>query len=201
MGPLEASKPWNPRDIAGLFRFLQRAWRCCVSEIDSSLRTRDTGDTDLERRLHRLIAKVGADVERLSFNTAIAAMIEFVNACVALDKDAPPLTREQISRLALVLSPFAPHIAEELWSRCGNAGFAMHAPWPAYDAALLHDAVVEVPVQVQGKVRSRVRVPAGADAAAHESIALADPRVRECIADKPVKKVIVVPGRMVNIVV
>ncbi len=201
MGPLEASKPWNPRDIAGLYRFLQRLWRSCVSEADGALRVREAPDPDLEKRLHRLIAKVAGDVERLSFNTAIAAMIEFVNACVAADKESPPLTRAQVSRLALVVSPFVPHVAEELWAKAGGAGFAMHQRWPAHDEALLHDDEVEVPVQVQGKVRTRVRVPAGADAPTHERLALDDPRVRECIGDRPVKKIIVVPGRMINVVV
>jgi len=201
MGPLEASKPWNPRDITGLFRFLQRAWRVAVSEESGAIRAAAAPDEKLDRLLHRLIAKAGADIERMSFNTAIAAMIEFVNACVSADKGQGALTTEQLSRFALVLSPFAPHLAEEMWARAGNTGFAMHAPWPAVDESKLTDDTVEVPVQVAGKVRSRVMVPAGADVKAHEALALADERVKEFIAGKPVRKVIVVPGKMVNVVV
>jgi leucyl-tRNA synthetase len=201
MGPLEASKPWNPRDITGLHRFLQRLWRVAVDEQTGAVKAAAGADPGLEKHLHRVIAKVGADIERLSLNTAIAAMIEFVNAAVALDKGSGSLTADQIARVALVLSPFAPHLAEEVWSRLGREGFAMHQPWPTADAAMLVDDTVEVPVQVAGKVRSRIQVPAGADVKTHEAAAMADARVQEFIAGKPVKKVIVVPGKMVNVVV
>ncbi|CAG0963433.1 leucyl-tRNA synthetase [Phycisphaerales bacterium] len=201
MGPLEASKPWNPRDITGLYRFLQRAWRLGANEETGELKTAPQPDGKIERLLHRLISKVSGDVERLSFNTAIAGMIEFTNACVAIDKGSGALTSDQLARFALVLSPFAPHLAEELWSRLGRSGFAMHQPWPIFDGAMLKDDTVEVPVQVAGKVRGRVMIPAGADVKTHETIALADAKVQEFIAGKPVKKIIVVPGRMVNVVV
>ncbi|GJQ28771.1 MAG: hypothetical protein HBSAPP03_06550 [Phycisphaerae bacterium] len=201
MGPLEASKPWNPRDITGLHRFLQRAWRLVVHEETGTLKAAPAPDEKFERLLHRLVAKVAGDIDRLAFNTAIAAMIEFVNAGVAADKGAGVLSADQARRLALVLSPFAPHLAEELWVKAGGEGLAMRQPWPTVDQALLKDNEVEVPVQVGGKVRSRVMVPAGADVKLHETIALADAKVRESLAGKPVRKVIVVPGRMVNVVV
>jgi leucyl-tRNA synthetase len=201
MGPLEASKPWNPRDITGLFRFLQRTWRLTVNEESGETKLGAAPDEAVERALHRLIAKVETDIERLSFNTAIAAMIEFVNLCVAKDKGDGVLTREQLLRFVLVLSPFVPHIAEELWRRAGGQGFAMHQAWPTYDESQLRDAEVEVPVQVAGKVRSRVMVPAGADVKQHESIALSDAKVQASIAGRAIKKVIVVPGRMINVVI
>jgi len=196
MGPLEASKPWNPRDIAGCFRFLQRAWRLCVDEQTGDLRTRDAPDAAVERLLHRTAAKVEGDIERLAFNTAIAAMIEFVNAATG----AGGLTRGQAERFALVLCPFAPHMAEELWSKLGKGTLASLAPWPGYDEAMLRDESVEYPVQIQGKIRARITVPAKADGAAVEAAVLADAEVQKHLAGKSIKKVIVVPGKLVNIV-
>jgi leucyl-tRNA synthetase len=140
---------------------------------------------------------VGPRIEGLAFNTAIADLIKFVNAVPA----GASLTRAQASRFALLLSPFAPHIAEELWSRLGNTGLAMHQPWPAHDESMLRESELELPVQVNGKVRGRVMVPAGAESKAVEAAALGDSKVQEFLAGKPVKKVIVIPGKMINIVV
>ncbi|MBX3322423.1 MAG: leucine--tRNA ligase [Phycisphaeraceae bacterium] len=197
MGPLDASKPWNTRDIVGLYRFLQRVWRLCVDEETGTLRKVTDAEPDVEKRLHRMIHKVGSDIERLSFNTAIAAMIEFVNASAML-------TSDQMDRFVRALAPFAPHMAEELWDRLGRRealGSVAMQTWPAVDPAMLVDDEIEVPVQVLGKLRSRIRIPADADAKAMEDAALADERVREHIAGKTVRKVIVVPGRLVNIVI
>jgi leucyl-tRNA synthetase len=199
MGPLEASKPWNTRDTVGLHRLLQKIWRLCVEESGEALRLADTPDAGTEKLLHRTIAKAGADIEKLAFNTAIAAVFEFVNG-------AQTLTRDQMSRFVRTIAPFAPHLGEELWSRLGmhgvNAGSSVAlAPWPAYDAAMLVDDEVEIPVQILGKVRSKVVVASSADAKATETAALTDPRIAELIAGKTVRKVIVVPGRLVNIVV
>ncbi len=195
MGPLDASKPWAPRDIIGPFRFLQRAWRLAVDEQTGDLTVRNESDPDLERRLHRTIAKVTEDIERLAYNTAIAALIELVNAATSAG-----LTRDQIERFVLVLSPFAPHLAEEVWSRLGHAESLAHEPWPTYDPSLVTETQIELPVQVKGKVRSKVTVPAEADAAQIEAAVLADDRVKAALAGKTVRKVVVVPGRIVNIV-
>jgi leucyl-tRNA synthetase len=195
MGPLEASKPWNPRDITGLFRFLQRVWRLGVDEATGQLRVAETSDPDVEKTLHRAIAKVEADVDRLAFNTAIAAMIELVNAAMA-----PGMTRSQLERFVKMLAPFAPHIAEELWVKLGHHDCVSTQPWPDVDPAMLKDDAVEVPVQILGKVKARIIVPADADAAAHEALALADEKVKALIEGKTIRKVVVVPGKMVNIV-
>jgi leucyl-tRNA synthetase len=199
MGPLEASKPWNPRDITGLFRFLQRAWRLVVNEETGEVRAAAEANATLERELHRLIARVGPAIEKLGFNTGIAGMIEFVNEA-SRGGSAGTLTRDQIGRFALVLSPFAPHIAEELWSRLGYQGLAMHQSWPTFDQTMLIADSIEIPVQIAGKVRGRVIVPAGADPKMMESAALADARIQEMIAGKTIKKIVVVPGKMINIV-
>lgn len=205
LGPLEASKPWNPRDIVGVFRFLQRAWRVAVDERTGELLLAAERDAALERRLHRAIHKVGEDIERLAFNTAIAALIELVNAATRPTSMTDPtkggFTRDQLERFAILLSPFAPHMAEELWARLGNAPSIATAAWPSCDAAMLVDDSVELPVQIQGKVKARLVVPANADAAAIEALVLADAEVQRQIAGRPIRKIVVVPGRMVNVVV
>jgi leucyl-tRNA synthetase len=196
MGPLEASKPWNTRDISGLLRFLQRAWRLVIDENTGDLTLSESEDADVEKQLHRTIAKVESDVERLAFNTAIAALIAFVNTGTT----SGGLTRSQAERFARVLSPFAPHMAEELWHKLGKEGCVTLASWPGYDDAQLRDDSVEIPVQIMGKVRHRMMVPSDADAAALEKLVLDDAKVRELIAGKTVRKVVVVPGKLVNIV-
>jgi leucyl-tRNA synthetase len=196
LGPLETSKPWNPRDISGLFRFLQRAWRLCVSEQDGSLVLREAPDAEVEKLLHRTIAKVEEDIERLAFNTAIAALIKLVNDAGGRGG----LSRDQAHRFARVLSPFAPHMAEELWHKLGEPASIAHAAWPTFDPAQLVDDTVELPIAIKGKVRSKLSVPADAEPAALEQLALADARIVELLAGKTVRKVIVVPGKMINLV-
>jgi leucyl-tRNA synthetase len=202
MGPLDASKPWNPRDISGCYRFLQRAWRLCVNEQTGAVKAASEVATAMEKQLHRLIAKVSGDIERLAFNTAIAAMMEFVNAATSADKGQGSLTREQIGRFARVLGPFVPHFSEELWSRV-ESGSVVTQAWPAVDAAMLADDEIEVPVSVNGKVKTRVMVPAAMakDAKQLEAFAMAHADVVATIAGKAVKKIIAVPGKMVNVVV
>ncbi|HMN96621.1 MAG TPA: leucine--tRNA ligase [Phycisphaerales bacterium] len=201
MGPLEASKPWNPRDIAGQHRFLQRLWRLAIDERTGAALIADEPDARLERLLHRTIHRVGGDIERLSFNTAIAAMIEFVNAATAsAGQDGRVLTLSQLERIVLCACPFVPHVAEELWQRLGHGDLAVLAAWPTVDPALLVDDEVELPVALNGKVRHRIVVPATADPAAIESLILADSKVIELLAGKPPRKVVVVPGKMVNLV-
>ncbi|MEE8171087.1 MAG: class I tRNA ligase family protein, partial [Phycisphaerae bacterium] len=217
MGPLDQSKPWNPRDVPGVFRFLQRVWRLVVDADSGELNGRIVNDSApadplrpwdapgrcddaLERALHRTIAKVGDDIDRMAFNTAISAMMEFVNAATAAER----IHRDQLERFVLILSPFAPHIAEELWQRLrGTAwsGSMVDESWPAFEAALTIESEVELAVQVNGKMRTRVRLPRDADCRAAETAALADEKVAAAIAGKTVRKVIVVPGRLVNIVV
>ncbi len=196
MGPLEASKPWNTRDISGLFRFLQRAFRLLVDESTGELKVRADADAETEKLLHRTTAKVGDDIEKLAFNTAIAALIKLVNEAGT----AGGFTREQGSRFVRLLAPFAPHMAEELQSKLGLQASVATQPWPEVDPAQLVDDSVQMPIAIKGKVRSHVMVPNGAAPEALEKIALADARVQELIAGKKVHKVIVVPGRMINIV-
>ena len=203
MGPLEASKPWNTRDVPGAHRFLQRVWRMIAGGDDQPAlvigepRPPGSGSHDLERPLHRLVRKVGADIEAMKFNTAIAAMMEFVNAVYKAGTISP----DQAGRFLLLLAPFAPHVAEELWQMLGHERSLAQEPWPEYDPSLLVEASVQMPVQVNGKMRGRISVPADADEEAIVAAALADPKVAAAVAGKSVVKRIIVPGKLVNLVV
>ena len=196
MGPLEASKPWNPRDIVGVFRFLQRFWRLAIDEETGELRTGDEANDAVERQLHRTIEKVGNDIPRLAFNTAIASLIEFTN----LATSTGALTHDQLDRLARTIAPLAPHVAEELWHRLGHETCVSLAEWPEFDPDMLVDDMIELPVQVKGKVRSKISVASDAEESAVQEIALADERIASLLEGETVRKVIVVPGRIVNII-
>jgi leucyl-tRNA synthetase len=167
-----------------------------VDEQTGELRLAAAANPAVEKLLHRTIAKVDGDIPRLAFNTAIASLIEFVN----LATSSGGVTREQLERFALMLGPFAPHMAEELWAKLGHAESVAYQKFPSADPAMLVDAEVEIPVSIMGKVRHKIMAPTGSDKAALEAIALADPKVKELIAGKTVQKIIVVPGKMVNIV-
>jgi len=199
MGPLEASKPWNTRDVPGVFKLLQRIWRLVVDQDTGQLSpalVNTPADEASLRILHKTIKKVGDDIAAFKFNTAIGQLFEFVNALTPM----PERPRAVVEPFILLVAPFAPHLAEELWQRLGHAESLAYAPWPQYDEALARDNEVEIAVQILGKVKSKIVVPADADEKALESAALADTRIQELLAGKTVRKVIVVKGRLVNIV-
>jgi leucyl-tRNA synthetase len=202
MGPLDASRPWSTADIIGVYRLLQRLWRnlvdedtgaMCVSDAEASLAAR--------RALHRAVAAVRADMVELKFNTAIARLFELTNLLSEQYPSPQSTPREIAEPLVLMLAPLTPHIAEELWERLGHDSSLAFHPFPEADPALLVDDDVEVPVQVNGKVRGRIRVATGATDDEHERVARADPRITELLAGATVRKVVVVPGRTVNFVV
>ena len=198
MGPLEASKPWNTRDVPGVHRFLQRVWRAIVGDEDhAGMLVAEAGDEGVENALHKLTKKVGEDIEAMKFNTAIAAMMEFTNAVFKAGR----ICNDQAQRLVLLLAPFAPHVAEEIWMRLGNGQSLAHEPWPQYDEAMIAQDTVELPVQINGKLRARITVPADADQEAVLQAALAELKVAAAVEGKTIIKQIFVPGRMVNIVV
>ncbi len=204
MGPLEASKPWNIRDIIGVHRFLHRVWRLVVQEKAPESgewilnpKIGDQRDDDLEKLLHRTIRKVGEDIEKMAYNTAIAEMIKWSNEA----QKADAVHRDQIDRFLRILSPFAPHMAEELAARLGREGLLAAADWPAFDEALTVDDAVEIAVQIKGKVRARITVPAGASDEQMVELAKQDPGIAEQIAGKEIRRAIVVPGRLVNLIV
>ncbi len=193
MGPLQDTKPWSTQAILGVRRFLERAHDLFSRDVV------DDAPPEPERRLlHKTIKAVTEDVESISkFNTAISRMMELLNGVA---KNETP-HRETVETFVKLLSPFAPHLAEEAWERLGHAGTIAYQPWPEHDEALCRDDEVEIGVQVLGKMKARVTLPADADEAAHEAAALADEKVKAAIGDRRVRKVIVVKGRLVNLVV
>ena len=196
MGPLQAVKPWSTKGVEGVYRFLKRACRL-VSETPVADRPMTKAEA---KTLAAMVKKVGEDLETMNFNTAISAMMVFVNEAESHAK-AGGLPREFLEKFVLCLSPFAPHLGEELWQVLGHGGTLAYEPWPEYDASALVEDEIEVPVQVLGKLRARIRVPAAADAAAMEAAARASADVQKHLEGKTVVKVICVPKRMVNFVV
>ena len=198
MGPLDASRPWETRDVVGMYRFLQRMWRNVVDEQTGECVVSDApADDDTRKLLHRTIDVVRTEMDALRFNTAIAKLIELNNHVTKLD--ATP--REVAEPMVVMLAPLVPHVGEELWRMLGYDDTITYVQFPVADPALLVDDTIEVPVQVNGKVRGRITVAADADKSTLETAALADEKVIAAVDGATPKKVVVVPGRMVNIVV
>jgi leucyl-tRNA synthetase len=197
-GPMDASRPWETRDVIGMYRFLQRLWRNIVDEetgepivVDAPL------DDDTTRLMHRTIDVVRTEMDALRFNTAIAKLIELNNAVTKLESTP----REVAEALVLMVAPLAPHVAEELWRKLGHDDTLTYVDFPVAEPSYLVDDTIEYPVQINGKVRSHVVVPSDADQAAVEKAALADDKVIANLDGATPKKVIVIPGRMVNVVI
>ncbi|MDP9791955.1 leucyl-tRNA synthetase [Catenuloplanes nepalensis] len=195
MGPLDVSRPWDTRAVVGSQRFLQRAWRLVIDEETGAVRiSDDPADEKTRRLLHKVIDGVRGDMEELRFNTAIAKLIELTNGLTGL----PAAPREAVEALVLMMSPFAPHMAEELWGKLGHSGTLAYADFPVADPALLVAETVTYPIQINGKVRGKIEVPADADEATVRSSALA--AIADNLGGREPRKVIVVKGRMVSVV-
>jgi leucyl-tRNA synthetase len=200
LGPLEAMKPWSPRGIEGVHRFLQKVWHDCVGEDGRANPRVAEGVQDsaeLQRLLHETIKKVGDDIEGLRFNTAISQMMIFENA---LHKEST-VSRATVLSFIQILAPFAPHFAEEVWSRLGASGLASAAPWPTFDPAKMSAAEVRLVFQVNGKHRGDQLVPVGLTQEKAVELALAQEKVAPFLAGKSIVKVVYVPGRILNLVV
>jgi len=200
MGPLEAVKPWSTQGVQGVYRFLQKTWRLVVDEETGELAAavRETQpDEETLRLLHQTIRKVGSDIETFGFNTAISAMMIFVNHLGR--RDVRP--RSVVEPFLLILAPFAPHIAEELWARLGHTRSLACEPWPQYDEELAREKQLELAVQVNGKVRDHIVVPAETDDEQIKEKALGSEKIIAALAGKSPKKIIVIKARLVNIVV
>jgi leucyl-tRNA synthetase len=204
MGPLEATKPWNMRGVDGVYRFLGRVWRLFIDDRAEEVKLNDSvqdvePDRETLRMLHRTIQRVTDDLDGMRFNTAISAMMELCNHLTPLEKGRP---RKVLTTFVLLLAPFAPHIAEELWATLGHSQTLAYEPWPTFDPALLVEDQVEVPVQLNGKVKLRVMVASGLDAAALQADVMGRAEVQALLEGKAIKRVIVPPrGGLVNIVV
>jgi leucyl-tRNA synthetase len=208
LGPLEATKPWSTSGVEGVYRFLARVWRLVMDEdqegqwqLSSAL-----GNIDLSSRqqkvVHSTIKKVSEDLESLSFNTAIAQMMIFVNEFTGAERR--PV--EAVRILLTLLSPFAPHLTEELWSHLGSkfaefVGMACQQSWPVWRDEFLAQEEVEIVIQINGKLRDKVTVKKDSGKAELEQVALASLRVQEAARDKVIRKIIVVPNKVVNVVI
>ncbi len=217
IGPPEKEAEWNDAGVEGAYRFLRRVWRRvylhrawlpAARDLPIDPGTMQPAERALYRKLHESIQRITRDLEgAFHFNTAIAQIMELMNALddIPVSADAPAAVRavyrETLEAVVLLLSPFAPHIAEELWGELGHAPSILQADWPAVNEAALHRDEVEMVLQVNGKVRGRIQVAADADHAAVEEAALADKQVQKWIEGKTVRKVIVVPGKLVNVAV
>jgi leucyl-tRNA synthetase len=207
MGPLEQMKPWSMRGVEGVSRFLARVWRLMMDENQAgewglSPRIQDIASDKSQLKLvHATIKKVTEDIESLSFNTAISQMMVFVNGFTNVERIPVAAMR----MLLVLLNPFAPHLTSELWEKLG-AKFRIEPseitrqPWPSYDEALLVEAEVEIAVQINGKMRARLKVATDANEETLKVAALALPKIAEAIAGKEIRKVVIVPNRLVNIV-
>lgn len=200
MGPLDTSRPWATKDVVGSQRFLQRLWRLVVNEDTGELAVTDSELSDEDnKQLHRTIAGIRDDYQGLRINTVVAKAIEYVNYLTKTYPAGAP--RAAVEPIVHMIAPTAPHIAEELWSRLGHEETITFAPFPSYEDKWLIDEEIELPVQVNGKVRSRILVPVDADQDTVVAKALADEVVHSHVEGKTLVKQIVVPGRMVNLVV
>jgi leucyl-tRNA synthetase len=209
MGPLEDGVEWKTDGVAGTRRFLDRAWRLLVipadAEAGSSVDTLNTkvstdaptDNQELERALHVAIKHVTQSVSDLRFNTAISKMMEFVNVATS----APAIPRTWFEMFVKILSPFAPHVAEEMWQRLGHRSSIAYAPWPQFDESKLVRSTIKIAVQISGKTRGEIEVAADADEATVLHAAKSDEKVAAFIAGKPIKREIYVKGRLVNLVV
>ena len=197
MGPLEAQKPWNTRDIVGMWRFLNGVWRNLVGDETPRPRTDVAPPEAIDRQLHRTIKKVGEDIEAMRFNTAIAELIKLNNEAAKL----PEVPRALAEAFTVLLSPFAPHMAEELWHTLGHGESVQLAAWPSYDPAKLVESTMELPVQVNGKLRDKITVAADADEGTVFAAVEASDKVRPWVEGKAVQKRLYVPKKLVNYVV
>jgi leucyl-tRNA synthetase len=202
MGPLEAVKPWSMKGVEGVYRFLGRAWRMIVDfeseEVRLDPRVARTEPTlEQARVVARTVAAVTDDVAALRFNTAISRLMEFVNFFTG--QETRPVSA--MESFVLLLAPFAPHIGEELWSILGHEHSLAYQPWPVYDPALLLEDTIEIPIQVNGKLRARLMVAADASTEQIQEQARADAKVATHLEGKTIIKAVVVPGKLVNFVV
>jgi len=202
MGPLEVQKPWQMKGVEGVYRFLQRTWRLVVDEKTGELNSRLTdapssSESELERTLNKTIKKAASDTETLQMNTGIAQMMIFVNEATT----AKTLPRDIVTSFLRLLSPYAPHLCEELWQRLGEDELIARAEWPIHDEALCIDETITVVIQINGKKRDELHVAKDTGKDELEKLALGSDRAKKFMDGREPKKVIVVPGRLVNIVV
>ena len=202
MGPVELDAAWSSKGIAGIYRFLNRVWTL-VQEYDDAVEKNATdNDQAVLVARHKTVRKVTDDIRRMSFNTAIAGLMEYVNELYKLKVDgfSEDVWRDALATLVQLLAPFAPHIADELWLQLGRDGLVQHAQWPHWDDELIVEDTITIAIQVQGKLRGEISVAKDADPEEVKALALQHDNVARFVGDKKPAKIIYVPGRLVNIV-
>ncbi|MFW5644474.1 MAG: class I tRNA ligase family protein, partial [Bacteroidota bacterium] len=195
MGPLEATKPWDDKGVKGVFGFLSRAYRFFAN--DQNFSSQETEDDEILKTLHQSIRKVGSDIENLRFNTAISQLMIFTNQAIKKGKVA----KTTAETFALILSPFAPHLAEELWNRYGHDETLAYEPWPSWDESLLEEKSFEYPVSFNGKMRFKLELPLNMPREEMEKKVLEHETAKKWTAGKTPRKVIIVAGKIINVVV
>lgn len=203
IGPYDLDASWDPRGIAGTYRFLNRVWNITQEQIESNTESTAEIDAQVTRAMHKAIKKVTDDLTELRFNTAIAALMEYVNELYKLKAEGmqSDTWRQAIEVLQQLVAPFAPHITEELWHDLGKEGSVHTAQWPSWDESLLTEDTITVAVQVNGKLRGEVNVAKDATEEVVKEAALANENVQQFVASKGIRRVVYVPGRLLNIVV
>ena len=198
--PPERDVEWTASGAEATFKHLSRVWALSVRVAEMPLDHQGEGDADLTRAMHRAIAEVTAGIEGFAFNKAIAKLYEFTNT-VARASSSTIVMREALRTLARLMSPMTPHLAEEVWAAMAGAGLCVRSPWPKADPAMLVDDTITLPIQINGKRRAEISVPKDLAPAEVEKLALANEDVVRFLAGQPVRKLIVVPGRIINVVV
>ena len=197
LGPVEQSKPWDTKGIEGVHRFLRKLWRLFFDELKGKIWNNET-PTDAELKvLHKAIKKIEDDTERFSYNTAVSAFMVCVNELSELKCNK----RSILEPLLVLLTPYAPHVAEELWQSLGNTGIILDAAYPVLEEKYLVESAKEYPVSINGKLRTTINISLDADAAQVEAIVLSNEVIKKWLENKPVKKFIFVKGKMVNVVI
>jgi len=198
MGPLDSSKPWSTNGLDGARRFLDRIWRLFVNEDGTlSAKVTDSSSENMEKAYHQTVKKVTEDYEAMHYNTAISQMMVFINEGYKAEK----ISKEFVEGFVILISPIVPHLAEELWSILGHEESISYVAWPTYDESKLVDNEVEIPVQIKGKVRAKLVVAKDASKEELEKMALESEQVQQWIDGQEVKKIIAIPGKLVNIVI
>jgi leucyl-tRNA synthetase len=197
LGPVEQSKPWDTKGIEGVHRFLRKLWRLFFDEQKGKVWNEEKATAEELKVLHKTIKKIEEDTERFSFNTAVAAFMVCVNEL----GDLKCHKKEVLEQVVVLLTPYAPHIAEELWSALGNSGSVLDAAYPTFEAKYVIESSKEYPVSINGKLRTTINIALDAEEAEVEKIVLSNEVVQKWVESKPVKKFIFVKGKMVNVVI
>ena len=199
MGPIERAKPWQTEGLGGIHRFLNRVWRMYVTEegdLNPNIKENGAGDTFM-KAYHKTVQVVGEHIERARFNTAIAQMMVFINECYK----ETTINRDMMTGFVKLLSTFAPHIAEELWEKLGETSVLLYETWPTYDPDMVVEDMIEYPVQINGKVRLKLNIPADADEAVIKDTLFSHEKLGQYIEGKTIVKTIIVPKRIITLVV